>query len=298
MIKKNKKTVAILGATGMLGNALYASFKDKYNLLLVVRDLNKIKLLERAHDGTKRHRIVIFDVMQLLRDLVTGVKYPSEHALNFFKALDNADYIINAIGVTIPSSRQDPAATLFINGTLPHLLAEQFGPKLIHITTDCVYDGVRGFPYNERSPKSPVDLYGISKSIGEPTNCLTLRTSIIGRELEGRTGLLEWFLQQKGKTINGFSKHLWSGITTNEFANVCDKIISKPKNFPRSGLYHIFSEPISKYDLLKLLHDHYKIDCAIKRDADQKINRTLATNHDLNACLKIPSHAIMVSALK
>lgn len=286
-----------MGATGMLGSAVYDVLKDKYELILTAREKGKIDLLEQKCGGTNRHRTVIFDASPTYQDYVNKKGYPGEYLSSFLKEVGEVDFVINAIGVTIPFSLENPALTFFINGALPHILAGQFGKKLIHITTDCVYNGKKGFSYDENSPKTPVDIYGLSKSLGEPTNCLTLRTSIIGRELEGFTGLLEWFLRQEGKEITGFAEHYWNGITTKEFGKVCDKIMSEPEKYPRVGLYHIFSTTVSKYEMVNKFKEKFGINCKINEDHENKLNRTLTTMKDLNPKLRIPTFNQMVDEL-
>ncbi len=298
-IKQNskKKLVAILGVTGMLGNAVYNILKEKYNLILTVRDLKKVKLLEKAYGDTKNHKVIEFDTDKLYQDFLIKKGCQGEYFTNFLEKIGNVDYVINAIGITIPYSLENPALTLFINGAFPHILADFFGSKLIHTTTDCVYNGKEGYPYDENSPKTPVDLYGLSKSLGEPTNCLTLRTSIIGRELEGFTGLLEWFLQQKGKTIRGFTKHFWNGITTKQFAKICEKIFENRSKFPKSGIFHIYSNTLSKYEMLLKFKKKYNIDCQIIPDDSTMLNRTLTTVNSLCSQLQIPSFDEMLAEL-
>jgi dTDP-4-dehydrorhamnose reductase len=289
--------VLLLGATGMLGSAIYDVLNKKYDLLLAVRTLDKITLLEKTYGGTGRHKALVFDASQCYQDYATKKGGPGEYMQEFLGSVGPVDCVINAIGVTIPFSLREPALTFFVNGALPHVLAAEFGERLIHITTDCVYDGRDGFPYHEESAKGPVDIYGLSKSLGEPRNCLTLRTSIIGRELNGFTGLLEWFLQQSGKTITGFSQHYWNGITTHEFGNLCDQILQNPKRFPRKGIYHVFSTVVSKYDMLQAFQRKYRVPCTIVPDEDNKLNRTLTTKKELNAMLQVPSFTQMLEAL-
>lgn len=292
------KTVVILGVSGMLGNGIYSVLKDKYRLILTVRKIENIRLLEEAYGPIeKRHRVVAFDAYYLYRDFVEKKGYKSPYFENFLRELGEVDYVINAIGITIPHSLKDPTMTFFINSAFPHLLAWHFGEKLIHITTDCVFNGKEGFPYDENSSKTPVDLYGLSKSLGEPLNCLTLRTSLIGHELEGHTGLLDWFLQQEGKEIKGFANHFWNGITTREFGRICDKIMSEPKAYPKVGIYHIFSNTLSKYEMLLKFKERYKIHCKIEPDEENKVNRTLATIYDFNEKLKIETFDTMLDDL-
>ncbi|MDD5639176.1 MAG: NAD-dependent dehydratase, partial [Candidatus Pacebacteria bacterium] len=125
----------------------------------------------------------------------------------------------------------------------------------------------------------------------------TIRTSIIGRELEGFTGLLEWFLNQKEKSITGFANHFWNGITTEQFGKICDKIISHPEKYPKTGLYHVFSTTVSKYEMLLKFKEKYNIGCEIKKDEEQKLNRTLSTIYDFNEKLNIPSFDQMMEEL-
>lgn len=292
------KRVLLLGATGMLGSAVYGVLHKKYDLLLGVRNPDKVALLERAYGGTARHRVLPFEACLLYQDYCARKGFPGEYMTECLRRVGDVDHVINAIGVTIPFSLRDPALTFFINAGLPHLLASAFGGKLIHITTDCVYDGKDGFPYDENSPKSPVDIYGLSKSLGEPANCLTIRTSIIGRELDGKTGLLEWFLQQEGKTISGFAEHYWNGITTQQFGKLCDRIMESPHSFPPHGVYHVFSTVVSKYEMLTAFQHKYRMRCTVRADNSNKLNRTMTTKKELNEMLRVPSFAEMLDALE
>lgn len=282
----------------MLGSALYAGLKDNYDLTLTIRDQKKIKLLENAYGAIdKRHRVVSFDILPIYKDFEAKKGFPGRTFENFLKELADIDFAINAIGITIPFALENPALTFFINSAFPFIIANTFGSRLIHVTTDCVYNGKEGFPYKEDSQKTPLDIYGFSKSLGEPANCLTLRTSIIGRELESFTGLLEWFRQQGGREIKGFSNHFWNGLTTNEFAKVCDKIFSNRKSFPATGIYHVFSNAVSKYEMLLALEEKYKIGAKITANDSQFLNRTLSTKFDLNSKLKNPSFSEMIKEL-
>jgi dTDP-4-dehydrorhamnose reductase len=292
------KRVLLLGATGMLGSAVYGVLHKKYDLILGVRNLDKVTLLEKAYGGTGGHKVVPFEACLIYQDYVARKGFPGEYMIEFLRRVGEVDHVINAIGVTIPFSLREPALTFFVNAALPHLLANVFGEKLIHITTDCVYDGKEGFPYDENCPKSPVDIYGLSKSLGEPVNCLTIRTSIIGRELDGRTGLLEWFLQQEGRTISGFVGHYWNGITTQQYGELCDRIMQSPHSFPQRGIYHVFSTVVSKYEMLTAFQQKYGIRCKVVADERNKLNRTMTTTKELNGMLRVPSFGEMLDALE
>ena len=286
-----------MGATGMLGSAVYDVLKNKYELILAVRDKEKINLLNQKYGGVDKNRVVLFDAEPIYQDYINKKGNSGEYLSNFLKEAGEVDFVINAIGITIPYAMANPALTFFINGALPHILAGIFGEKLIHITTDCVYNGKEGFPYDESSLKTPVDIYGLSKSLGEPINCLTIRTSIVGRELEGFTGLLEWFLHQEGKEINGFAEHYWNGITTKQFGKICDEIMSNREVYPRTGIYHVFSNTVSKYEMVNKFKEKFGINCKINTNTENKLNRTMSTIKDLNAKLKIPSFSKMVDEL-
>lgn len=292
------KRVLLLGATGMLGSAVYGVLSQKYDLILGIRKLEKLTLLEKTYGATTRHEVLPFDAAMVYRDYIARKGHPGEYMTEFLRRVGKIDHVINAIGVTIPFCLCDPALTFFVNGAFPHILAETFGVKLIHITTDCVYNGKEGFPYNEDSSKSPTDLYGLSKSLGEPTRCLTIRTSIIGRELDGLTGLLEWFLQQEGKTIMGFAEHYWNGITTKQFGRLCDKIMQMPDAYPRRGIYHVFSTVVSKYEMLLAFQRRYGIRCTIKADYENKLNRSMTSAKQLNRLLQVPSFSDMLEDLE
>jgi dTDP-4-dehydrorhamnose reductase len=292
------KRVLLLGATGMLGSAVYGVLNRKYDLILGIRNVEKHALLEKAFGGTAKHTVLPFDAGLIYRDYIAKKGAPGEYMAGFLRQAGEVEHVINAVGVTIPFSLCEPALTFFINGALPHILAETFGEKLIHITTDCVYNGKEGFPYSENSAKSPTDLYGLSKSLGEPTRCLTIRTSIIGRELDGSTGLLEWFLQQEGKTITGFAQQFWNGVTTQQFGKVCDQIMQSANSFPRSGVYHVFSSVVSKYEMLLAFQRKYRIRCTIKADNENRLNRSMTSVKELNRLLQVPSFGEMLEELE
>ena len=289
--------VVILGATGMLGNNVYGVLKDKYDLVLTARDKEKLTLLDGVHGGIDKHEVLEFDVEKVYGDFLANKGYGENYLSRFLDQLGPFDCVINAIGITnhYPVGGKD--LMLFVNGVLPHILAREWGNKLIHITTDCAFNGVSGAPYSEDSHKTPNDLYGLSKSIGEPTNCLTIRTSIIGKELEGARGLLAWFLLQEGKEIRGFSNHFWNGITAEQFGKICDQIMQNRDLYPTTGIYHVFSDVVSKHQMLLSFQKKFKLNCKIIEDPEPKLNRTLTTVKELNNKLRVPSFSAMVEDL-
>ena len=294
-----KKKVLLLGADGMLGSMVYNVLKDKYDLILALRSKDTLPNLEKAYGGTDKHRIYEFDFNLIYQDYLKGFKdlKQSPGFKNFINDIGQVDALINCVGIIIPNSLKDPANTFFINSALPHLLSSVFKEKMIHPTTDCVFNGLEGFPYDENSKASPTDLYGLSKWLGEPKDCLTLRTSIIGPEISGFYSLLEWFKKQSGQTAKGFGRHFWNGITTKEFGKICDKIIENREAYPKNGLFHIFSTTLSKYEMLLKFKEKYNIDCNIVEDGSAGINRTLSTVNPLCLKLQIPSFDEMLKEL-
>lgn len=178
------------------------------------------------------------------------------------------EIVINCIGLIkqLPVA-SDPLSAIKTNSLLPHrisMLCRTAHARLIHISTDCVFDGKKG-NYAETDAASPIDLYGMSKFLGEvayPPHCITLRTSMIGHELKGKRGLIEWFLAQENK-VQGYSGVIYSGFPTIELSHIiADHIIP---NTDLTGIYHVSSNPVSKYDLLKLVAEKYNKKIEIER---------------------------------
>lgn len=188
------------------------------------------------------------------------------------------DVVVNCVGVI----KQLPAAknvvpTLQLNSILPHRLADltgKYNSRLITLGTDCVFSGVKG-NYTETDVPDALDLYGRSKNFGEivSENCLTLRTSIIGRELLTRNSLVEWFLSNRNGKIAGYVNAVFSGFPTIVLANIVAGLIIDHKNL--EGLYHLSSEPINKFDLLNLLKKAFEIEVEIEPSPNFYIDRSL-----------------------
>jgi dTDP-4-dehydrorhamnose reductase len=165
---------------------------------------------------------------------------------------------LNCVGVVKQLKEgYDPLVAIPINALLPHRLARicsEHGVKLIQLSTDCVFSGERGF-YKETEPPDALDLYGRSKLLGEIDygEHLTIRTSMIGRQLRGNTGLMEWFFEQKGKEIQGYTQVIFSGLTTKALSEVILAILKK--RWTLKGVYHVASQAVSKFDLLSRLNE-------------------------------------------
>lgn len=295
-----KPKVAILGVTGMVGSSVYQILKDKYDLLLVCRDKEKLNLLDQRYGGVNQHSIYQVDVNTIYREYLqnSAKGAPLSPTLTkLINELSTCDWVINALAIITPYCELDPGLTFFINSAFPHLLAETLGHRLIHMTTDCVFSGSVGAPYDEAAPKLPPDIYGLSKVLGEPQKAIVIRTSFIGLELTGNRSLLAWLISQKNKTINGFVNHLWNGITALEFGHICQKIISGEVK-PEPGIYHIFSDDITKYDLLVKLNQQFNLGCTIVPvEAPVAVDRRLRTIKNLNQQLQIPPLDAMITEL-
>jgi dTDP-4-dehydrorhamnose reductase len=187
--------------------------------------------------------------------------------------------LVNAIGaVKQRNLSRAPEETLWINGTLPHLLAylsTPIGAQLIHFSTDCVFAGDRG-NYRESDIPDAHDLYGRSKALGEIDyeRHLTIRTSIIGFEIGGHLGLISWLFRQRlGTSLNGYTRAVFSGLPTVSLSRIIRDLLRS--KCAVSGLYHVASEPISKYDLLRRICERFRLDHEVLEDPSVKIDRSL-----------------------
>jgi dTDP-4-dehydrorhamnose reductase len=292
--------VAIIGSTGMLGSMVYSSFKDNFELVLVYKNKKHLSLLKKTYGKSKNTKEIQFSIEEILHDFHSAFySHSISPAFNeLVKRIGKVDAVINCAGIIKPYTQGNEENTFFINGAFPHLLSSIYKDKLIHITTDCVYSGVEGAPYDEESKYSPNDLYGLSKNIGEPySNSLVLRTSIIGPEIHGYLSLLEWVKNQKGE-IRGYTNHLWNGVTTKEFALTCKKIIENRSKYPKNGLYHIFSTDVTKYEMVKKIAEKYNTNIKVKpTKASVGLDRRLRSVHKLCKDLHVSSFDEMLKSL-
>lgn len=213
--------------------------------------------------------------------------------------LEKPNYVINCIGVLNQDAERNPDKAILLNSYLPHFLAkrgEELGFKLIHISTDCVFSGKQG-GYIESSPLDGEGFYSKTKALGEVNygGHLTIRTSIIGPELnDNGIGLFHWFMQQKG-TIKGYTEAYWTGVTTIELS----RAIVEGINQNISGLHHLVNgEKINKYDLANLFKAVFKKDAVkIVPYADYKVDKSLVKTDDTFS-YQVPSYEIMVNQMK
>lgn len=289
-------SILILGGGGMLGHQLYRrlSLEMPKVFATVRKDLAAYSSYIEAGVMSSPERLIPnLDLMDTAR------------LMNTLNEVD-PDMIINCAGVTTRKiSVQDAASVIEINSTLPHRLkawCERYKKALIHISTDCVFSGKTG-PYTETSYPDAPDFYGKTKSLGEVegSKILTLRTSIIGHEIEGKTELLEWFLSQKGKKINGFKNVMYSGVTTPFLSDVISQLIARGKTAKGhlDGLFQVASTPISKLDLLKLANEVYANGCDIKALEEPRSDKTLIGKKFTETTgIKTPSWQQMLEEMK
>lgn len=257
--------IIILGATGMLGNALFRYLSSDPSL--------DVWATIRAEENQ------ILQKLAPLGHLIGGVDLTEmtyESAFNRIRHIEPS-VIINAVGlVKQDEAAKNPLKVIPINALLPHRLADlcqDIGARLIHMSTDCVFAGEVGM-YKEHDLAGTSDLYGRTKLIGEVDRpyALTLRTSIIGHELSSKRSLVDWFLSQQGN-VQGFQNAVFSGMPTVEIARIIHQYVLP--NEQLHGLYHLSAEPINKFDLLKLIAAVYAKHIEILPNTDFKIDRSL-----------------------
>lgn len=237
--------ILVLGGAGMLGHKILQAWSREEELWTTLR--------------RGRSDYPGFGAIDSGR-LVEGVDVTNTEALLSVFRRARPEAVVNCVGVIKQKEEAKHALTsIGINSLFPHRLAEicaVAGARLVHISTDCVFSGRKG-SYKESDPSDAEDLYGKTKFLGEvhDPHCVTLRTSIIGRELGTRSGLIEWFLSQQGKQIRGYRKAIYTGFTTRELSRIILDLLRRRSDV--SGLWQVSSEPITKYDLLRLAQEPF-----------------------------------------
>jgi dTDP-4-dehydrorhamnose reductase len=254
--------IILLGSSGMLGNYIYSYFKrSKYAISII-----------------SSYRVS----QESLQDI-------EEHLVQ--KGINANSCVINCIGC-IPQRQASGNKTdrdyFIVNSIFPHVLwqiCKKYDAKLIHPTTDCVFNGVRG-NYIETDIHDETNNYGISKSVGEPTGCTVIRCSIIGKEQYNKKSLLEFVIQNANGTIQGYDSHMWNGITCLEYCKVIEKIITN--NMFWKGVRHILSPtPVSKYELCKMISQEFSLNISITKHTTPIVDKTLKTIYPESEMLAI-----------
>lgn len=271
--------VLVLGVTGMLGSMVFEKLSDdnQHQVWGTLRNKEGLQYFpEKSHEN-----------------LLSNVDVLSQTCLIDILNTVRPDVVINCVGLIKQlSDANDPLSALPINSMFPHQLAKLCllsNARLIHISTDCVFSG-RGGMYTEGDISDAEDLYGKSKYIGELHNsshAITLRTSIIGHELNSSTSLVDWFLSQKDE-VKGYKKAIFSGLTTIELARVIKEFVMP--NSKLYGLYHVSVEAIDKFSLLNKIKDVYGVNTKIVPNNDVCINRSLdSTKFQIDSGYVAPS---------
>jgi dTDP-4-dehydrorhamnose reductase len=255
--------ILILGGGGMLGHRLVADLQKDFEIWATLR--GSLRSYER------------YGLLDPERTL-SGIDALNFDAVTEAMARVRPDAVINCIGIIKQlAAAKDPFLSVAVNSLLPHRLhrlCRATGARLIHFSTDCVFSGRTGH-YTEDDPSDALDLYGRSKFLGETVGegALTIRSSIIGPELGTTSGLLEWFLSQRGRRVEGYRRAVYSGFTTHEMARIVRMALTQDAQL--SGTLHVSSEPINKYDLLTLIRQGYGVDVEIVPDDKVQIDRSL-----------------------
>ncbi len=274
-MEKVKKKILVIGSSGMMGHVLvdFLIKSSNYDIFNLSKSL-------KINDDT-----IICDILD------------SNHFNQIIKEV-SPDIIINAAGILISESKSNPINAILVNSCFPHKLvkiADKINSKIIHLSTDCVFDGSQG-SYTENSKKTPIDIYGKTKDLGEiiSKNHLTIRTSIIGPEIKKNgTGLFLWLQKNKNLELDGYTKSIWSGLTTLELS----KAILYCINANLSGLIHVPSEPISKYDLIDIINNEFNFNIDLKKVDGVISNKSLKSVRK-DFLFKVKSHKEMINDLR
>ena len=256
-------TVLVLGASGMLGHKLMQVLSARFEMI-----------------GTVRRGAASFTGHPVLGGvkLIGDVQAEDDDSIVRAMAEARPNVVINAIGLIkqLPEAK-DPIPSITINSLFPHRVAQHCraaGARLLHVSTDCVFSGRKG-SYTEQDEPDPLDLYGRSKLLGEVNGpgAITLRTSIVGRELETTSGLIEWLISQRGQAIKGFNRAIYTGLTTLALARLMGELIEHHPDL--HGLWQVSAEPISKYNLLQMVNDAMGLGITIHPDERFVCDRSL-----------------------
>lgn len=267
--------IAVFGSNGMAGSMVTSYLKKQnYNVITLARNNSDIN--------------VDIENQNQLSDVV--------------KQLVDVDYIVNCIGLLVKDSNERPDRAAIINSWFPHYLEYTFkntNIKVIHLSTDCVFDGIKGH-YREQDIHTEMNSYGSSKSLGEINNDkdITFRMSIIGPELkENGTGLLNFVLNNKSDTLNGFVDAYWNGITTLQLAKCIEQYIKTPNI---TGVYHVVNNDVftSKYDLLCLINEVYNLNKTIKKSTGPKPVNKILLDTKMSMNFDIPDYKTQLMELK
>lgn len=284
--------ILILGASGMLGHQMW-------RILNAWAQGSVHQILGTVRKSKDHYKALNLPNTQ---NLIDGVDVGDFKKLNFLFEETKPTVVINCVGLTLRKKDLGDIEKCYqLNGMLPQFIAHwcnTHNAKLFHFSTDCVFDGQKGSAYFESDMPSAFDHYGQSKYLGEVNsgNNLTMRLSIVGRELENKTELIEWIFSQKGKSAKGFAAAKYSGMTTNFVAREVIRVLEK---FPDlAGVYHVSSEPITKYEIMQKLNDKFKLNIQIEKNSDYVSDKSLdSTRYQKMTGFQRPSWDEMIDDL-
>ena len=280
--------VLVFGGEGMLGHKVFEVLSRRFDTSATFLD----------RDGSWREFPQYAGVSEArLLGGVDALRFETVAA-----ALEQArpDAVVNCVGIIKQlKEASDPILTITLNSLLPHRLAvlcAGLGARLVHMSTDCVFSGRKGGAYTEDDLPDPEDLYGRSKLLGEVDrpDCLTIRTSIFGRDFLKQDALLEWFLSNRGRRVKGYRNAVYSGFPTQVLARIIGDMLADQPTL--GGLVQIASAPISKYALLTMLKEALALDVEIEPFEDEPCDRSLSAARFVAATgYHIPSWEEMVT---
>jgi len=283
MLTSEKLRVGVTGATGMAGAMVTHYFKSK------------------------GHKVMSFsrNPIEGFRDRPLNILHETDmDNLYFWMAAEKPHAVINCIGRLVQESNRHPSKAIYVNSYFPHKLEDigrATGTKIIHLSTDCIFDGITEFSYVEDDLPDETNWYGRSKALGELNNDkdLTLRQSIIGPAIQtSNTGLFNWIYNQKDTIVKGYDRVMWNGITTLELAKNIERILL---DYPKlSGIYHLVpanDEYISKYELLKLIRDIWQIPATIEKEVITDSSKILYNSRFNDYPVEIPGYIKQLTEL-
>ena len=253
--------IFILGSSGMLGKYVAKYLGQKYHVVEIGRD---------QIDASK-------------------VSQESLRAKLIHLNINKGDVLINCVGTIKPRVDElGDTNAILVNSVFPRILStacNEMGVNMIHPTTDCVYSGLKG-SYSEQDKYDVSDVYGMSKAMGEPSDCTVVRTSIIGEEVGQKRSLVEWIKSNANNTVFGFTNHHWNGVTCLQFAKICEEIIEK--NLYWKGTKHIHSNSLNKKELVETISEVYGLNITVTpKETPVMCDRTLSTIYENP--IKIPT---------
>jgi len=273
------KTILVFGSSGMLGHMIVRVLSPHHHVVGTTSSkYDKQSPLTRILSEDNWIDQVDVRNLSTVEEAIRGTK---------------PDVVINCVGmIKQKMDAENYVDAIQINSLFPHQLAGiclKSNARLIHFSTDCVFQGTPGIKRLSDTPNA-TDLYGLSKLLGEVTYepCLTLRTSIVGRQIFGSESLFEWAISQRGTTVSGYRNAIYTGLTTNRLCQIVKNLV---EDFPNlSGLFQVASSPISKFELISKINNLLQLNLCVEPNTNFYCDRTLdGTDFSKLTNIDIPS---------